>query len=342
MLIIQYLIIHSILGSHTGSEQHSKHHTLEENYIPIETQSQANTPVTPSESDDSKGKGKRHSERIITAKKWTPISPQRNRKPQNYASIQGKPTLTTCTGKIKIINPVVTSKDKFPKAVDSKFVKGKVEEDREVLSRNRIPGGGHLGSSGGWKGIEGAHTYSAIHIPIQKKPQTRGLEGYGPSSSAPPAPQRPFSMEHGPQEVQPRIPLGTTWGRLPEDMSGGNRLQKPHGNHQSLESHQAVQTPGGEGKQDKGQSSHYPSHRRTTDPDREYSDSFRLTRRSCQENTRTQGKKQDLFQTKAERVRPNDPEAVGLGERSTLEPEIVVHISTISSAINKNITPTQI
>ncbi|MBW0482711.1 hypothetical protein O181_022426 [Austropuccinia psidii MF-1] len=78
------------------------------------------------------------------------------------------------------------------------------------------------------------------------------------------------------------------------------------------------------------------------DPDREYSDSFRLTRTrpnqlssgftpfrnqkisgqespfftipgSFQEKTRIQGKKQDLFQPKAERVRPNDPEAVGLG-----------------------------
>ncbi|MBW0495135.1 hypothetical protein O181_034850 [Austropuccinia psidii MF-1] len=45
-----------------------------------------------------------------------------------------------------------------------------------------------------------------------------------------------------------------------------------------LEFHQAVQTPGGEGKQDKGESSHYPSYRRTTDPDRAYSDSFRLPR----------------------------------------------------------------
>ncbi|MBW0525565.1 hypothetical protein O181_065280 [Austropuccinia psidii MF-1] len=62
---------------------------------------------------------------------------------------------------------------------------------------------------------------------------------------------------------------------------------------------------------------------------------------SFQEKTRIQGQKQDLFQPKAERVRPNDPEAVGLGERSTKEPEIVVHNSRISSPINRNITPTQ-
>ncbi|MBW0479686.1 hypothetical protein O181_019401 [Austropuccinia psidii MF-1] len=153
-------------------------------------------------------------------------------------------------------------------------------------------------------------------------------------------------MEHGQQEVQPSIPLGRTLRNFPEDMSQRDRLQRPYGNHQRLESHQTIQTPGGEGKQDNRESSHYPSYRRTADPDREYSDSFRLTRTrpnqlssgstpfgnqkisgqespfltipgSFQEKTRIQGKKQELFQPKAERVRPNDPEAVGLGERRT-------------------------
>ncbi|MBW0506842.1 hypothetical protein O181_046557 [Austropuccinia psidii MF-1] len=63
-------------------------------------------------------------------------------------------------------------------------------EDREGLSRARIPGRGHLGHSGGWKDTEGNHTHSAIHFPIQQEPQTRGLERYGSSSSAPPTPQR--------------------------------------------------------------------------------------------------------------------------------------------------------
>ncbi|MBW0478335.1 hypothetical protein O181_018050 [Austropuccinia psidii MF-1] len=65
-------------------------------------------------------------------------------------------------------------------------------EGREGLSRPRIPGGGHLGHRSGWQDIEGNHIHSAIHIPIQKKGHTRGLEGYGSSSSAPPTPQRPF------------------------------------------------------------------------------------------------------------------------------------------------------
>ncbi|MBW0513444.1 hypothetical protein O181_053159 [Austropuccinia psidii MF-1] len=75
-------------------------------------------------------------------------------------------------------------------------------------------------------------------------------------------------MEHGQQEVKPSIPLGRTWRKLPEEMSQRDRLQRPYGNHQRLEFHQEAQTPVGEGKQAKGESSHYPSYRRTADPDR--------------------------------------------------------------------------
>ncbi|MBW0542841.1 hypothetical protein O181_082556 [Austropuccinia psidii MF-1] len=153
-------------------------------------------------------------------------------------------------------------------------------------------------------------------------------------------------------------------------MSQRDRLQSFYGNHQRLEPHHSVQTPGGEGNQDKGESSHYPSYRRISDPNRAYSDCFRLTRSrqnhlsngltpfrnqnisghespfftipgAFQEKTRIQGQKQDLFKPKAERVRPNDPEAVGLGERSTQEPEIVANTFRISSPNNRNITPTQ-
>ncbi|MBW0515687.1 hypothetical protein O181_055402 [Austropuccinia psidii MF-1] len=88
-------------------------------------------------------------------------------------------------------------------------------EDREGLSRTRIPGGGHLEHSGGWQEIEGNHTHSAIHIQIKQKTQTIGLEGYGSSSSSPPTPQRPYSMEHGQQEFQPSTPWGRTWSKLP-------------------------------------------------------------------------------------------------------------------------------
>ncbi|MBW0561127.1 hypothetical protein O181_100842 [Austropuccinia psidii MF-1] len=58
-------------------------------------------------------------------------------------------------------------------------------EDRERLSRTRRPGRRHLGHSGGWQDTEGNHTHPAIHFPIQQEPQTKGLQGYGSSSSAP-------------------------------------------------------------------------------------------------------------------------------------------------------------
>ncbi|MBW0580663.1 hypothetical protein O181_120378 [Austropuccinia psidii MF-1] len=218
-------------------------------------------------------------------------------------------------------------------------------EGREGLSRTRRPGRGHLGHSGGWQDTEGNHIYPAMHFPIQQEPQTRGLARHGSSSSAQPNPQIFILMEHGQQEVQPGIPLGRTWSKLPEDLSQRDRLQRPYGNHQS--------------------------YRRTVDPDRAYSDYFRLTRSrpnqlssgftpfrnqqisgqestlftipgSFQEKTRIQGQKQDHLQPEEERVRPYDPEAVGFGERSAQEPEVVINKSRMSSPINRNITPTHI
>ncbi|MBW0466525.1 hypothetical protein O181_006240 [Austropuccinia psidii MF-1] len=107
---------------------------------------------------------------------------------------------------------------------------------------------------------------------------TRILEGYGSISSAPPTPQRSFPVDHGQQEVQPSIPMGRTWRRFPENMSQRDTLQRSDGNYQRMESHQDFWTPGGAGNKDKGESSHYPRYRRTAEPDRAYSDSFRLTR----------------------------------------------------------------
>ncbi|MBW0476436.1 hypothetical protein O181_016151 [Austropuccinia psidii MF-1] len=243
-------------------------------------------------------------------------------------------------------------------------------EGREGLSRTRRPGRGHLGHSGGWQETERNHTHYAIHFPIQQKNQTRGLEGYGSSSSAPPPPQRSFPMAHGQQEVQPSVKLGRTWSKFPEDMSQRDIFQKRSGNNRRMEYHQAVHTPGGEGYQDKEESSHYPSYRRTYEPDRAYSDSFRLTRSTptqlssgftllrhqqisgqespfftipgiFQEKTRIQGQKQDIFEPKAERVRRNNKEAVKHGERSTQDPVIAVNTSRISSPNNRNIAPTQ-
>ncbi|MBW0474593.1 hypothetical protein O181_014308 [Austropuccinia psidii MF-1] len=147
-------------------------------------------------------------------------------------------------------------------------------EEREGLSRTRTSGRGHLVHSGGWQNNEGDNINPSIQTTIQQEPQTTGLEGYGSSSSAPPTPQRFILIEHGQQEVQPSISLGRTWSKLPEDLSHRDSLQGPYFNHQRLQFYQAVQTPGGKGKQDKGESSHYPSYRRTVNPDRAYSDSF--------------------------------------------------------------------
>ncbi|MBW0530921.1 hypothetical protein O181_070636 [Austropuccinia psidii MF-1] len=131
-------------------------------------------------------------------------------------------------------------------------------------------------------------------------------------------------------------------------MSQIYRFQIHYGNHKRLESHHAVQTPGREGNWDMGESSHYPSYRRTAEPERAHSDSFRLkTSRPNRlssvfwQKRRIKGQKQDFFLPLAERVRPNDPENVELGERSTQNPEIVVHTSRISSPNNRNITPMQ-
>ncbi|MBW0512166.1 hypothetical protein O181_051881 [Austropuccinia psidii MF-1] len=102
-------------------------------------------------------------------------------------------------------------------------------EDREGLSRTKRPGRGYLGHSGGWQTIERNQTHSAIHFPIQQKPQTRGLEGYGSSSSAPQTTQISLPIEHGQQEVQHSIPLGRTWSKFSDNMSQRDTLQRPYG-----------------------------------------------------------------------------------------------------------------
>ncbi|MBW0482975.1 hypothetical protein O181_022690 [Austropuccinia psidii MF-1] len=137
----------------------------------------------------------------------------------------------------------------------------------------------HHGHHSGWQETEGNNTNSTIHLPIQQKPQTRGLEGYGSSSSAPPTTQRLIPMEHGQQGPKPSIKLGITSRKLLEGMSQRAVLDRSYGNHQRMESQQAVQTCGGEGNQDKGEYSPYSSYIRAIEPDRAYYESFSLTRR---------------------------------------------------------------
>ncbi|MBW0522458.1 hypothetical protein O181_062173 [Austropuccinia psidii MF-1] len=126
-------------------------------------------------------------------------------------------------------------------------------EEEQGLFRTRRPGSGHLGHHSGGQDTDGNHTYSAIQLPIQQKTQTRGLEGYGLSSSAPPTPQRFLLMENGQQEVQPTITLARPWSKLSEDMSQRDIPHRSYGNPQRMESQQSVKTPEEKGNQDKCQ-----------------------------------------------------------------------------------------
>ncbi|MBW0514100.1 hypothetical protein O181_053815 [Austropuccinia psidii MF-1] len=61
-------------------------------------------------------------------------------------------------------------------------------------------------------------------------------------------------------------------------MSQRDTLKISNVNSQRIQFHQAVQHTGGEGNQDKAESSHYPSYRRMAEADMAPSDSFRITK----------------------------------------------------------------
>ncbi|MBW0583573.1 hypothetical protein O181_123288 [Austropuccinia psidii MF-1] len=211
-------------------------------------------------------------------------------------------------------------------------------EDGERLSRTRRPGRGHIGHSVGWQDTEGNSTHSAIQLSIQPEPQTRGLERYGSRSSAPPpTPKRFISMKHGQQEVQCGIPLGRTWSKFPEDLSQRDRLQRPYSNHERLDSHQEAHK-----EQAKSALQWLHNIQEQTYPWPIVTILHNPRKFPGQEKTRIQWQKEDHLWPEGERVRPNDPEAVGFGERSAQEPEVVLNNSRISRPINRNITPTQI
>ncbi|MBW0569128.1 hypothetical protein O181_108843, partial [Austropuccinia psidii MF-1] len=324
----------------------------EENYIPLETQSQANTPVTLSEPEGSKGKGKSHIEGLITAKKWTPLATQRSRKPLNPASIQGKPTLTPCTGKITIINLVVTSKGKLPKSADNKFVQGTVkrtlaskgtsqrtekaclepedlEEDtletvvdgktmREIIStlpftlqfnRNLKPQD--------WEDMDQViqlHQFLKDFFQWSMENKGFNLDSHWEELGA-------SCHRICLKEIDFKDLMVITKGRNATRkfrllQARANRIRENQATIQAIE--------------EQNQQFSYQESPFFTIPG------------GFQEKTRIQGEKQDLFQPKEERVRPNDPEVVEFGERSAHEPELFVNQSRISTPINRNITPTKI
>ncbi|MBW0485624.1 hypothetical protein O181_025339 [Austropuccinia psidii MF-1] len=244
------------------------------------------------------GTGKRHSDGLITAKTWTPIATQKNRKPRNSASIQGKPTLTTCTGKITIINPVVTSKGKLPKSEDNKFVQGTVKENLASKGTNQ-------------------RTEMACPEPEDLKEDTSDAVVDGKKL----------------REIIPTLPFTLQLYRnlKPAEWKDMGQVLQLHqlfkdlfqwsmdNKRFNLASHWA----------ELGASCHRICLKA-------------IDFRDLMEKTRIQGKKQDHLQPEGERVTPNELEAVGFGERSAQEPEVVVNNSGISNTINRNITPTQI
>ncbi|MBW0481992.1 hypothetical protein O181_021707 [Austropuccinia psidii MF-1] len=177
-------------------------------------------------------------------------------------------------------------------------------EDKEGLSRTRRPGGGHLGQSGGWKNIEGNHTHSAIHFPIQQKPQTRGLDcqkiclreipfkdlteiikGWKPTRQFRILEERATRIRENQATTQAIEELLNKKGPslIPSGSQGVDQTSSPVASHNSGTSRSLAK-------------SHHSSQSQVVSRRRQG----------------YKGKKQDIFQPKAERVRPNDPEAVGI------------------------------
>ncbi|MBW0461108.1 hypothetical protein O181_000823 [Austropuccinia psidii MF-1] len=130
-------------------------------------------------------------------------------------------------------------------------------EDRQGMFGTKRSGSG---SYCGLQKTHRNHSNASINLPIKQESQTRGLEEYGSSSSAPQTPQRLIKMEHGQQEVKTRIKWGRTLENPTEDISPFRDLMEIK---KRLESPEAVQTPGRKGSQDKGNSSYYLNHRGT-------------------------------------------------------------------------------
>ncbi|MBW0478319.1 hypothetical protein O181_018034 [Austropuccinia psidii MF-1] len=203
-------------------------------------------------------------------------------------------------------------------------------QDREGLSRTRKPGRGHLEHSGGWQDMEGNNKHSAIHFPIQQKPQTRGLEGYGSISSAPPTPHRHYLMEHGQQEVKPSIPLGRTW--IKTSGGGATRIRENQATIQAIEE-QLTQTgntqiPSGSqgvGQTSSPEASNYSGTNRSVAKSHHSSQSQVVSRR-------IQGYKDKNKASFNQRQRELD---------SMIQKLLAVNTSRISGSINRNITLTQ-
>ncbi|MBW0502713.1 hypothetical protein O181_042428 [Austropuccinia psidii MF-1] len=219
------------------------------------------------------------------------------------------------------MNPVVTSKGKFPKAPTHHRNK---PEDREGLFKTRIPEREILRHSTGWQSTEGNHAHSSIHFPIQQKPQTKGLEGYGSSSSTWKLLKDIFQWSMG----QKGLKLASHWEEL------GASFQKISLKEIPFRDIMVITKGCNTTRQ-------FRLLQERESRIRENQATIQAIEGSFQEEANIHNKGQDFFQPQEERFRPNDPEASGLGERSKEEAKVAVNTSRISSPTNRNIIPSQ-
>ncbi|MBW0538773.1 hypothetical protein O181_078488 [Austropuccinia psidii MF-1] len=305
------------------------------------------------------------------------MATQRSRKPRNSASIQGQAALTACTGKITIINPVVTSKGKLHKSEDNKCVQRTVKETLASKGSSQRTEKAclepeHLEEDTLDTVVDGK-TMREITLTLPFTLQfnrTLKTEDWKDMDQVLQLHQLlkdffQWSMDNKRFNLASQWPeLGAScWRKCLKEIdfkdlmvinkgwnptrklrileARENRIMENQATIHAIDK-QLTQTgptqipPGSQGA---GQiSSPVASHHSETNKSvtrSHHSSQF-------QEKTRIQGEKEDLFQSKEERVRPNDPEVVGFGEKSAQEPEAAVKHSGISSPINVNITPTQI
>ncbi|MBW0488914.1 hypothetical protein O181_028629 [Austropuccinia psidii MF-1] len=238
-----------------------------------------------------------------------------------------------------MINPDLTSKGKLPKVVDNKFVEGTVKGTSQRTEK-AFPEPQELEEDSLETVVDGKKLREIIHTPpftfqLNRKLKPEDWKDMDQVLQLHQLQKHLFqwSMENK------SFNLASNLAELEASYQKICSKEMLFGNFQRMGSHQAVQNPGGEGSHDKGETSHYPSYKRTAEPDRAYSDSIRLTWSrptqlssgfkpfrhqqiggqelplftipgGFQENASIKGQKQGIFQPKEERVRTNDPEAV--------------------------------
>ncbi|MBW0492279.1 hypothetical protein O181_031994 [Austropuccinia psidii MF-1] len=156
--------------------------------------------------------------------------------------------------------------------------------------------------------------------------------------------KRLIPMEIGQQEGQPSCKMGRTWGMLKEDRSQRDTFQRAYENNQRLESQKAARNSGGKGRLSRSKPVRLPggftplTHQKISGQD----SPFFTIPASFQEKKRVKVQEKEFFKTEAEIFTTNDSEAVGLSERSTQKPEIILNtFDRISIPTTRNDIPTE-